>query len=143
MDVPLPKFWLVEYETRLHLAVRDTNEELMSIVVKGLAETVRSAKSAIARASDAAYRLDGSARQLTSTLNQVESLTGEMDAANADLQAAVGTISNGDPNPGPLPGDEVVFKQATSVVTSVPAAEPMTIDAAIKTVEAANAGSAS
>jgi cbb3-type cytochrome oxidase cytochrome c subunit len=92
--------WLA---ARLSIAVHDTNNEQrkrehqMSLEVKGLADTIRQAKTAISKASDAAARMNASAGRLTTTLAQVEDMTNQLDSANADLQGAVATLSNGGP----------------------------------------------
>lgn len=113
------------YAARLSIAVYDTNQEWkgkkMAVQVKGLADTVRQAKQAIAKASDVAVRVNDSANQLVSTMAAVEAMTSELDRANADLQGALGTITNGGP---PLDDGEssvhgtLNLDQAASVVAN-------------------------
>lgn len=86
------------FAARLSIAVYDTNREYrMSVEVKGLAETVRKAKTAISKASDVSSRMQTSAARLTETLGQVEDMTKQLDDAQAELQGVVGQLSNGGP----------------------------------------------
>lgn len=107
------------FAARLSIAVYDTNREYrrkMAAEVKGLAETVRQAKQAIARASSVAQRVNNSAASLAGTMQQVEEMTKQLDSANAELTAALGTITNGGPplgDGGQLP---LTLDQAASVV---------------------------
>lgn len=107
-------------------------ERRMSVQVSGLADTVRKAKAAIDAASGAATRLKSSADAVTATIGTVTDMTAQLDAANAELTAAVGVMTNGDPNPGPLPGTvagvvavaaPVVATNATSIPASLAAVE--------------------
>lgn len=83
---------------QLNKAVDDTKAEYrMSVQVKGLADIVRQAKTAIDTAGNAAVRLQSSAQAVVNTIGQVDDMTRQLDAANADLQAAVGAMSNGGP----------------------------------------------
>jgi uncharacterized phage infection (PIP) family protein YhgE len=91
-----------QFAHRLAVAVYDVNYEsgkrdLMAVQVKGLADTIRSAKEAIGKASAAAERMKASANDLTGTLAVVEDVTNQLDTANADLKSAVGLLSNGGP----------------------------------------------
>lgn len=96
----------------------------MSVQVRGLAETVRNAKAAIALASTASERMTVSAGRVVERVAQVESMIKELDSAEAELGAALGQMSNGGP---PLDDGE-----------TAPAA-PLTISGSLVQVAAANA----
>jgi hypothetical protein len=95
----------------------------MSVQVRGLAETVRNAKTAIAKASTAAERMQASAGRVVTRVAQVEDMIVQLDAAEAELGAALGQMTNGAP---PLDDGGITF------------AAPLTIDGSIVQVEAAN-----
>lgn len=89
----------------------------MSVEVKGLAETIRNAKKAIANASDVSARMQASAQRLTGTLAQVEEMTQQLDSAHAELQAAVGQLSNGGPPlDEPAPSAPISLQAAANLV---------------------------
>lgn len=96
--------WLAE---RLVAHLAEDQENTMSVEVRGLADTIRKAKLAIAKASDAAARMQASAGNLTGTLAQVDDMTDQLDAAHAELQGAVGMLSNGGPPLDPITNSSV------------------------------------
>lgn len=119
------------FAARLMLAVYDTNTEYrMSVLVSNLADTVRSAKAAIATASDAASRLNGSAARVVQRVAEVEAMVVDLNTAEKELADALGASSNGGP-----PLDEPANSQ--------PASPPLTIDQSLRAVEQATAASTS
>lgn len=114
-------------------AADEINKEYrMSLQVKGLADIVRQAKSAIDTAGVAAVRLRSSAEAVVNTIGQVDDMTRQLDAANADLTAAVGAMSNGGP---PLETTGGSAKTSPDGTLAVP--QPLTIPGSIRQVEAA------
>lgn len=97
----------------------------MSVLVQNLAETVRSAKKAIATASDASSRLVGSAERVVQRVREVEAMVVELNAAESELAEALGSSSNGGP-----PLDD------TAPSSSSP---DITLEQSLRQVEAANA----
>lgn len=108
--------WLL-FAGEVVIAAREIEERRMAAEVKGLAETVRQAKQAIARASSVAQRVNNSAASLASTMQRVEDMTVELDKANAELTGALGTITNGGPPLDDGGSEQLTLDQALNVVT--------------------------
>ena len=72
----------------------------VSSEVKGLAETVRQAKSSLARARASADKLARSAGDLGDTVSLVEAMTLDLDKANAELKSEMHGMTNGPPDEG-------------------------------------------
>jgi hypothetical protein len=114
---------------RLAKAHNANVERRMSVVVTGLADTVRQAKAAIGAAGASATRLKSSALAVVATIGVVDDMTRQLDTANADLQAAVGEMTNGGPplvttdepappSTGPAPGAADIPTSLTAVANA-------------------------
>src|SRR6267142_282420 len=140
--MPLTRNDLAIFAARVFVIADDVNKEhRMSVQVKGLADIVRQAKSAIDTARAAAVRLNDSAQRVVNTIGQVDDMTRQLDAANADLTAAVGAMSNGGP-PLETTGQLAPASPTTTaseVATTANAAPGETIDSSIVKVQNANA----
>lgn len=89
---------------RLTWLLEELEDHEMSVQhVKGLADIVRQTKAALAEATGAAGEMQTAAQSVAGKVAMVRDMTNELKAADAELGAAIGTLTNGDPNPGPLP----------------------------------------
>ena len=110
---------------RLSLLLEELEDHEMSVQhVKGLADIVRQTKAALAEATGAAGEMQTAAASVASKVSMVRDMTNELKAADAELGAAIGTLTNGDPNPGPLP-DTVPSAPTIQASSSAPAPQQM------------------
>jgi ABC-type transporter Mla subunit MlaD len=111
------------------ISANEINRELqMSAQIKGLAETVRRAKSVLGVAGQAAQRLEGAAAGLAETVATVDAMTGEIVAADTELRGVVDAMKEDN---GPLPAST-----EPSLGTAVGA--PLTLGQSVNIVHEAN-----
>jgi hypothetical protein len=87
--------WLIFAADVLVSADEINREYLMSAQIKGLAETVRRAKSVLGVAGQAAQRLEGAAAGLAETVATVDAMTGEIVEADKELRTVVDALKDG------------------------------------------------
>jgi ABC-type transporter Mla subunit MlaD len=108
----------------------------MSVIVKGLADTVRRAKAGIVRAGESAQGLNDSAENLNTVVDKVDAMKVELDGAAAELQGALGGLTNGGPPLADL--KDAVSSFATADVSALAGGPVGSVPAAIVKVNAAN-----
>lgn len=109
--------WLLFAGDVLITAHEINREYQMAVEVKGLAETVRRAKSALGSASLAAGKLEDASVSVYKRVKQVEAMTSELVAAEQELGNVVDALSNGGPPlEEPSSSSQLTLDQAASVV---------------------------
>lgn len=116
--------WLI-FAADVAITADEINRELlMSAQIKGLADTVRRAKSVLGVAGAAAQRLEGATAGLAETVSTVDAMTGEIIAADTELRGVVDALKDGAaPLDPPENTSPLTLPQAVNVVQASNASE--------------------